>query len=214
MRNSLAFLILIALILTSAVVAVASVHNIHLHTDSTPDYVSIDDYVATVTSAWSDPEDQAIAFWRWMTRSHLQKSNTFEDKAPIWDPMQFYGSYPNANCGYVSSYLTAFADRMGGDWRHRYVELADHTVAELSWDAGATWHMFDTSMVMYARRHDGQIASCADIAAATSCELSDFWGSTGAEPGHLYFYHGAQERIGKIKRIKVWLRAVEGRIAV
>lgn len=191
MRIFIGLSVSVALTLLCAATTTASVHNIHLHTDSTPDYVSIEDYVASVTSAWSDPEDQAIAFWRWMVRSQLQKNNTFEDNAPIWDPMQFYGSYPNANCGYVSSYLTAFADQMGGDWRHRYVELADHTVAELSWDAGATWHMFDTSMVMYARRHDGEIASCADIAAASSCELSDFWGATGAEPGHLYFYHGA-----------------------
>ena len=174
-----------------ALPAGASVHDIHLHTDSSPDYVSIEDFVTTATSAWDDPEDQAIALWRWMVRSHLQTSTTREDGAPIWDPMRFYGSYPNANCGYKSSYLTAFVETMGGDWRHRYIELSDHTVAEVSWDAGATWHMFDTSMVVFARRHDGAIASCADIATSTSCALSDFWGASGDEPGHLYIYHAS-----------------------
>ncbi len=187
------FQCLLVVLMLGALPAGASVHDIHLHTDSSPDYVSIEDFVTTATSAWDDPEDQAIALWRWMVRSHLQTSTTREDGAPIWDPMRFYGSYPNANCGYKSSYLTAFVETMGGDWRHRYIELSDHTVAEVSWDAGATWHMFDTSMVVFARRHDGAIASCADIATSTSCALSDFWGASGDEPGHLYIYHASAE---------------------
>ncbi len=181
------------LLLLTATPAHASVHDIHLYTDNSPDCVSIEDFVATATSAWDDPEDQAVALWRWMVRSHLQTSATFEDGAPLWDPIQFYGSYPNTFCGYMAAFLTAFVDVMGGDWRHRYIELSDHTVAEISWDAGATWHMFDTSMVVHARRHDGAIASCADIAAPGSCALSQLWGAAGAEPGHLYLYHAAAE---------------------
>jgi len=187
------FQILLIILLLSAAPADASVHDIHLYTDSTPDYVSIEDFVATATSMWDDPEDEAIALWRWMVRSHLQTSATFEDGAPLWDPIQFYGSYPNTFCGYMAAFLTAFVETKGGDWRHRYVELSDHTVAEVSWDAGATWHMFDSSMVVYARRHDGAIASCADIASASSCELSNFWGDPTAEAGHFYLYHAAAE---------------------
>ncbi len=185
--------LLLVLTLLGAACAHASVHDIHLYTDSSPDYVSIEDFAATATSVWDDPEDQAVAFWRWMVRGHLQTSATFEDGAPLWDPIRFYGSYPNTFCGYMAAFLTAFVDVMGGDWRHRYVELGDHTVAEVSWDAGATWHMFDASMVVYARRHDGAIASCADIAAPGSCALSDLWGGAADEPGHLYLYHAAPE---------------------
>jgi hypothetical protein len=179
--------------LLGAGAARASVHDIHLTTDSTPDFVSIEDFVATATNVWEEPEDQAIALWRWMVRSHLQTSATFEDGAPLWDPIKFYPSYPNTFCGYMAAFLTAFVDVMGGDWRHRYIELGDHTVAEVSWDAGATWHLFDTSMVVYVRRHDGAVASCADVAAAGSCALSEFWGASGAEPGHLYLYHTTAE---------------------
>jgi len=171
----------------------ASVHNIHLHTDSTPDFVSIEDFVTTATSAWEMPEDKAIALWRWMVRSHLQSSATSEDGAPIWEPMRFYGSYPNTYCGYMAAFLTSFADAMGGDWRHRYIELPDHTVCELSWDAGATWHLFDPSMVVYVRNHEGGIASCAEVAAPGNCELSEMWGAAGQEAGHLYLYHTTQE---------------------
>ncbi len=191
LQNAVRFLPIVLLL--GAATVDASVHDIHLYTDSTPDYVSIEDFVATATSVWDNPEDQAIALWRWMVRSHLQASVTFEDGAPVWDPIQFYGSYPNSNCGYKAAYLTAFVETLGGDWRHRYLELGDHTVAEVSWDAGATWHLFDASMVVFARRHDGAIASGADVAAATSCPLSEFWGASGAEPGHLYLYHTTPE---------------------
>ena len=185
-------ILLLTLLFVSAAQA-GSVHDIHLYTDSSPDFVSVDDFVATATSAWDDPEDQAIALWRWVVRSRQQITPTREDGVPLWDAIQFLGSYPNTNCGYVASFLTAFAEAMGGDWRHRYIELSDHTVCELSWDAGATWHMFDTSMVVFARRHDGQIAACADIAEAQSCALSSFWGDPGAEAGHLYIYHATPE---------------------
>jgi len=188
-----AFRILLVILLFGVSAVDASVHDIHLYTDSKPDYVSIEDYVTTATSAWNTPEEQAIALWRWMVRVRQQTSNTFEDGVPLWDSIQFFASYPNANCGYVASYITAFADEMGGDWRHRYIELSDHTVAEVSWDGGATWHMFDTSMVAFARKHDGSIASCADIASASSCALSGFWGDPGAEPGHYYLYHASPE---------------------
>ena len=193
MLRALILAFTLSALLLAAGAAAASVHDIHLYTDSTPDFVSIEDFVATVTAPWSDPEDQAVAFWRWMVRSQLQTGVTFEDDVPIWDPMLFYGSYPNSNCGYKSAYMTAFADVMGGDWRHRYIELSDHTVSEVSWDAGTTWHMFDSSMVVVVRRHDGAIASCADIAAASSCALSTFWGDPAAEAGHLYLYHTAPE---------------------
>lgn len=188
-----AFLNALILLLSFGAVQAGSVHDIHLYTDSTPDYVSIEDFVATATSVWDDPEDQAIAFWRWVVRGRQQITPTREDGVPLWDPMQFFPSYPNTNCGYVASFMTAFAEEMGGDWRHRYVELSDHTVVELSWDAGATWHMFDTSMVVFARRHDGQIASCTDISQAHACALSSFWGDPGAEAGHYYLYHATPE---------------------
>lgn len=183
---------LLAVALFALVVAApvrASTHTIHLHTDSTPDHATIEDFVATVTSPWTAPEDQATALFRAMSRAHHQSPTTFEDGASIWDPTRFYASYPNSFCGYFAAFFTAYVDAMGDPWRHRYVELGDHTVCEASWDAGVTWHMFDTSMVIFARNHEGSIASCADIAAADQCELSRFWGAPGDEPGHAYLYH-------------------------
>ena len=55
MRRIVLPLTLSGILLGSAAVQ-ASVHNIHLYTDSSPDYVSIEDYVATATSVWDDPE--------------------------------------------------------------------------------------------------------------------------------------------------------------
>ncbi|MFH1845660.1 MAG: FlgD immunoglobulin-like domain containing protein [bacterium] len=176
-----------------ATVAQAAVYNIHLYTDSSPDYCDRESFLATATSVWQEPQDQAIALWRWGMRHHRQSPATFEDGRGLWDPILFYNSYANTFCGYMAGFQTSYWDGMGGDWKHRYTELGDHTVAEASWDGGATWHMFDTSMGMYCLRHDGSVASCPDIQDAHSCALSDHLGASGPEPGHLYLYHSAPE---------------------
>ena len=184
-------LLFVMIVLTAPVTA--SVHNIHLYTDSTPDYVSREDFVQTATGIWDDPQDQAIAIWRWMVRGHRQTHATREDDRDLFDPIFFYNSYANTFCGYMAGYYTSFIDAMGGPWQHSYVELGDHTVAECSWDDGATWHMFDTSMVIYALEPDGSVSSCADIQSADSSPLSLALGATGPEPGHSYLYNAAPE---------------------
>lgn len=183
--------ILLLMILGAAASSASTVYNIHLHTDSTPDWTDRESFLASTMPVWDDPQDQGIALWRWLVRSHRQTHATREDGRYLWDPFHFYSSYANTYCGFMAAFMTTLVDGMGGDWRHRYVELGDHTVMEMSWDAGATWHMFDTSMVIYALNHDGSVASCADIAASMSCEVSEDLGAPGPEPGHLYYYHGA-----------------------
>lgn len=186
----------VALVLSLTVLAApvaASVYNIHLYTDSTPDYVSREDFVQTATGIWEEPQDQAIALWRWMVRGHRQTHATREDGRALFDPIFFYNSYANTYCGYVAGYFTSFIDEMGPPWAHRYVALSDHTVAECSWDGGADWHMFDTSMVIYAFGPDGTVASCADIQAAGVSPLSLALGETGPVAGHAYLYHAAPE---------------------
>ncbi len=188
-------LVLIPLLLAAALAApaAASVHNIHLYTDSTPDYVSREDFVQTATGIWDDPQDQAIALWRWMVRGHRQTHATLEDDRGLFDPIYFYNSYANTYCGYVAGFYTSLVDEMGPPWQHRYVELGDHTVAECSWNDGADWHMFDTSMVIYAYGPDGKVASCADIQAYEQSPLSLALGETGPVQGHAYLYHTAPE---------------------
>ena len=119
----------LAIVAATAIPAAASVHNIHLYTDSTPDYVSREDFLQTATGVWDDPQDQAIAIWRWMVRGHRQTHATREDERPLFDPIHFYNSYANTFCGYMAGFYTSFIDAEGGAWRHRYVELGDHSVA-------------------------------------------------------------------------------------
>ena len=191
--NRARLLVLVVLLAAAATAPAATVHNIHLWTDSSPDLVSREDLLETLTSTWETDEEKALAIFRWMVRSHRQTHATREDGRPLFDTIRFYNSYANTYCGYMAGFLTAFADGMGGDWRHRYVELGDHTVAEVSWDAGATWHLLDTSMVVYVRKPDGGIASVDEIASATSSLLAAALGETGPVPGHLYMYHAAEE---------------------
>lgn len=189
----LAPLILSWLSIGSPPSAEATVHNIHLYTDNNPDYTSRASFLETATSIWHEPQDQAIALWRWTLRNQRQTHTTREQGRGLWDPIMFFNSYANTYCGYMSGFMQTWWDGLGSNWRHRYVELGDHTVSEVSWDAGATWHVFDTSMGIYCFRHDGVVASCQDIVAAHTCGLSEYLGATGPEPGHYYLYHFAPE---------------------
>jgi hypothetical protein len=188
-RHPLVVLLLVVAAATST--RAAAVHNIHLWTDTSPDLTSREDLVSTLTAPWPDDQDKALAIFRWMVRSHRQTHATREDGRPLFDPIRFYNSYANTYCGYMAGYLTTLVEGLGPDWRHRYVELGDHTVAEVSWDAGATWHLLDTSMVVYVLKPDGTLASVDEIAAAGSSALSLALGETGPVPGHLYLYHTA-----------------------
>ena len=179
-------------VLSVSPAAAQTVYNIHLHTDSTPDWVDRDSFLASTMPIWSDPQDQGIALWRWLSRSHRQTHATREDGRYLWDPFHFYSSYANTYCGFMAAFMTTMVDGMGGPWRHRYVELGDHTVMEMSWDAGATWHMFDTSMVVYALNHDGVVASADELGSSAQCQVSRDLGDPGDTPGHDYLYHTAK----------------------
>jgi len=184
---------LLTLPLLAATDAGAGAYNIQLYTDSTPDYTTRQSFLETVLPVWDDPQDQAIAIWRWGVRHRRQTSTTREEGRGIYDPILLFNSYPNTYCAFIAGAQQSLYEAIGGDWRARYVELADHTVSEVSWDAGASWHLFDASMDVYCLRHDGGVASVPEIASAHSCALSQALGAAGDEPGHYYLYHAAQE---------------------
>ena len=192
-KERLAVAWLLAFSLLAAQDAGAGAYNIQLYTDSTPDYTTRQSFLETVLPIWSDPQDQATAIWRWGVRHRRQTSTTREEGRGIYDPILLFNSYPNTYCAFIAGAQQSLYDAIGGDWRSRYVELADHTVSEVSWDAGASWHLFDASMDVYCLRHDGSVASVPEIASAHSCALSQALGAAGDEPGHYYLYHAAQE---------------------
>lgn len=191
-RPWLSAALLVGLVCSVVPAAAQTVYNIHLHTDSTPDWVDRESFLASTMPVWNDPQNQGIALWRWLARNHRQTHATREDGRYLWDPFHFYSSYTNTYCGFMAAFMTTMVDGMGGDWRHRYVELGDHTVMEMSWDAGDTWHMFDTSMVVYALNHDGVVASADELGSSAQCQVSRDLGDPGDTPGHYYLYHTAQ----------------------
>ncbi|MHC4176860.1 MAG: discoidin domain-containing protein, partial [Planctomycetota bacterium] len=76
----------------------------------------------------------------------------------------------------------------------RYVQLGDHTVSEVSWDKGESWHLFDSSMSFFCYNHAREVASCQEIKEAHACELS----GGKSEPGHYYLYHGAPQCVSHL----------------
>lgn len=165
----------------------AQVSNLHLVTDNEPDYTDIDSFVDSSTKAWQTPEEKAIAVWRWGRRSRHQLSCSREGAKYIMDPILNYNSYGALNCGIISGLNLCSWLKLG--YQARYVQLGDHTVSQVSWDGGKSWHLFDSSMSIFCYNHQGQIASCEEIKEAHGCELS----GGKVEPGHYYFYHPAPQ---------------------
>ncbi len=162
-----------------------AVYNLHLTTDNGPDYTDIGSFVGSVTEGAATPQEKCIAVWRWGQRSRRQTSCATDDGRLIWDPILHYNSYGTMNCGVISALNIASFLQLG--YQARYIQLGDHTVSEVSWDDGRTWHLFDSSMSFYCFNHAGQVAGCQEIQESHGCELS----GGKSEPGHYYLYHGA-----------------------
>ncbi|MBN2473982.1 MAG: discoidin domain-containing protein [Pirellulales bacterium] len=169
--------------------APAAVYNLHLSTDNGPDYTDLESFVRSVTEGCRTPQEKCIAVWRWGRRSRRQTSCAQEDGRLIWDPILHYNSYGAMNCGVISALNMVSYLQLG--YRARYVQLGDHTVSEVSWDDGRSWHLFDSSMSFFCYNHRGEVAGCQEIQEAHGCELS----GGKSEPGHYYFYHGAPQCI-------------------
>jgi len=161
----------------------AGVYNIRLITDNVPDFTDIDSLVRSEAALWKTPQEKAIAIWRWARRSRRQTSCAVDGGRLIWDPVLHYNSYGAMNCGVVSALNIACWLRLG--YKARYIQLGDHTVSEVSWDGGAHWHLFDSSMSIFCFNHEGGVASCEEIKEAHACPLS----GGKKEPGHFYYYH-------------------------
>lgn len=160
--------------------AVAADYNLRLLTDNGPDYTDLASFVQSATGVWESPQDKCIAVWRWGRRSRRQTSCAVEDGRLIWDPILHYNSYGAMNCGIISSLNLASFLQLG--YRGRYIQLGDHTVSEVSWDDGRSWHLFDSSMSIFCFNHAGLVASCEEFQQSHACELS----AGRSEPGHFY----------------------------
>ena len=165
----------------------AAVYNLHLVTDNGPDYTDIESFVRSVTERWETPQEKCIAVWRWGRRSRRQTSCAHDDGRLIWDPILHYNSYGTMNCGVISGLNIASFLQLG--YQARYIQLGDHTVSDVSWDGGNSWHLFDSSMSFFCYNHAGEVASCQEIKESHACELS----GGKSEPGHYYLYHGAPQ---------------------
>ncbi|NQU22121.1 MAG: hypothetical protein HQ567_12630 [Candidatus Nealsonbacteria bacterium] len=172
--------------------AEAAVYNLHLVTDNQPDYTDFDSFIESVTGKWKTPQEKCIAIWRWGRRSRRQTSCATDDGRLIWDPILHYNSYGTMNCGVISGLNIAAFLRLG--YEARYVQLGDHTVSEVSWDEGKSWHLFDSSMSFFCYNHEGEVASCQEIKDSHACELS----GGKSEPGHYYLYHGAPQCVSHL----------------
>jgi len=192
-RNRLGVLMGVALVAWALATPIeAGVYNLHLQTDNVPDYTDLESFVHSATDQWESPQDKCIAIWRWGRRSRRQTSCATDEGRTIWDPILHYNSYGAMNCGIISALNVSCWLQLG--YQARYVQLGDHTVSEVSWDQGKTWHLFDSSMSIFCFNHDGVVASCQEIRESHACALS----GGKEEPGHYYYYHAAPQCVSHL----------------
>jgi hypothetical protein len=165
----------------------AAVYNLHLVTDNVPDYTNLESFVESIAGHLDTPQEKCIAVWRWGRRSRRQTSCSKEDGRLIWDPILHYNSYGTMNCGVISALNMAAWLKLG--YKARYVQLSDHTVSEVSWDDGASWHLFDSSMSFFCYNDRGLVASCEEIKEPHAGKFS----GGASEPGYYYYYNGASQ---------------------
>ena len=155
-------------------------YNLTLVSDSAPDLTDIDSFLRSITSQYATPQEQAIAIWRWSHLLRKQTTNPMEDGQYVLDPIRMFNSYGYCNCGIISGVNNALWLRMG--WKAHYVQLGDHTVCECSWDAGKSWHMFDSSMSIYCFNDRGEVASVREIEKNPRFYLENFAPECGTNP--------------------------------
>jgi hypothetical protein len=135
----------------------------------------IEDCVAFATSGLTDPQQKAIALYRWllMHQYHLMSpqeraypgeavdTNGGNGERVVYDANRARFSYGYGLCGTVHAWNEPYWRALGMQARRR--AFPGHTNSEVFYDG--SWHAFDTDMAGLLFRPDGVVAGYEDIIA-------------------------------------------------
>jgi len=160
----------------------ASVYNLKVVTDASPDYHDMDGMIHSITSKWEKPEEKCRALFYWNHIGRRQTSPMIVHGVECTDPIRQFNDYGYTMCSTVAGTNCAIWDAMG--YPVRFWDISNHTVSEVEYNG--RWHMYDNSMSAIYTLCDGvTIAAVEDIGKHGACALSG--GQT--EPGHIAKYH-------------------------
>lgn len=165
-----------------AVEAAASVYNLKVVTDASPDYSDMNSMIHSITGKWETPEEKLWAMFYWNHIARRQTSPMIVHGTACTDPIRQFNDYGFTMCSTIAGINCAIWDAMG--FRVKYWDISNHTVPEVEY--GGRWHMYDNSLSALYTLCDGKtIAGVEDIGKTLACEAS----SGKPVPGHIAKYH-------------------------
>jgi len=160
----------------------ASVYNLRVVTDASPDYSDLDSLIGSATARWDRPEQKLWALFYWNHIARRQCSPMLLHGVALTDPIRQFNDYGFTMCSTIAGINCSIWDAMG--FRVRYWDISNHTVPEVEY--GGRWHMYDSSLSALYTLCDGTtIAGVEDIGATRGCAAS----GGREEPGHIAKYH-------------------------
>lgn len=138
-------------------------------------FQEIEDCVSFATAGQTDPQDQAIALYRWLLMHQYHLMSPQECVYPgeavsteggkgervVYDANRARFSYGYGLCGTVHAWNEPYWRALGMPARRR--AFPGHTNSEVFYDG--SWHAFDTDMAGLLFRPDGVVAGYEDIIA-------------------------------------------------
>ena len=160
----------------------ASVYNLKVVTDASPDYSDMDSLVHSITGNWQTPEEKLWALFYWNHIARRQCSPMMVHGLACTDPIRQFNDYGYTMCSTIAGINCAIWDAMG--LRAKYWDITNHTVPEVEY--GGRWHMYDSSLSALYTLCDGRtIAGVEDIGKTQGCAAS----GGVEEPGHIAKRH-------------------------
>ncbi|MBM3476219.1 MAG: hypothetical protein FJX75_23350 [Armatimonadetes bacterium] len=162
--------------------AVASVYNLRVVTDASPDYTDLDSMIHSITANWQTPEEKLWAMFYWNHIARRQCSPMMVHGLACSDPIRQFNDYGYTMCSTIAGVNCAIWDAMG--LRMKYWDITNHTVPEVEY--GGRCHMYDNSLSALYTLCDGKtIAGVEDIGRTQGCVAS----GGVEEPGHIAKRH-------------------------
>ena len=160
----------------------ASVCNLKVVTDASPDYHDMDGMIHSITSKWEEPAEKCWALFYWNHIGRRQTSPMIVHGVECTDPIRQFNDYGYTMCSTVAGINCSIWDAMG--YPVKFWDISNHTVSEVEY--GGRWHIYDNSMSAVYTLCDGvTIAAVEDIGKEGACALS----GGQSERGHIAKYH-------------------------
>jgi hypothetical protein len=175
---------------------VGVVSQVKVLSDKIEDVSSLDAWQKSFIKEGMSDEKKVLAIWETVLKFRHQDAPPQELflTGCVHDPIKTFNVYGYGQCCCASSNIAALSRYLGLQARGWGINA--HSVPEVSWDRGKSWHMFDASLLTYFPRADGQIAGVEELVAGVqgwyeknpglrkdTDKLAKFMGSGGWKKG-------------------------------